>query len=123
MDTAKEIRDELRGPARQLRDEIPDVFRAYGELARAATAEGELSSATKEFAALAIALIKQCDGCIVAHLRNLVRLGATRRQVAELCGVAVLMDGGPATVWGPRALAAYDELVGERSVGGSSENK
>ncbi len=123
MDSAKETQEKLRGPARALRDEIPDVFRAYGELSRAAMADGELSDLTKEFAALAIAIVKQCDGCIVAHVRNLVRLGATRHQVAELCGVAIMMDGGPGTVWGPRSLAAYDELVAERSTDGSSLNK
>jgi AhpD family alkylhydroperoxidase len=124
MDSAKETREKLRGPARELRNEIPDVLKAFGELARAATADGELDTRTKEFAALAIAISKQCDGCVVAHLRNLVRLGATKRQVAEICGVAILMDGGPGTVWGPRALAAYDEIVAERSeVSGPSENK
>jgi alkylhydroperoxidase/carboxymuconolactone decarboxylase family protein YurZ len=56
-------------------------------------------------------------------VRNLVRLGATRRQISELCGVAIMMDGGPGTVWGPRALAIYDELHLERSSGGSSEKR
>ncbi len=70
-------------------------------------------------AALAIAITRECDGCIVAHVRNLVRLGATRHAVAELIGVAILMNGGPGMVWGPRALAAFDQVVAETASSGS----
>jgi hypothetical protein len=28
-------------------------------------------------------------------------------------GVVVMMNGGPGTVWGPRALAAYQEFSSE----------
>jgi hypothetical protein len=28
-------------------------------------------------------------------------------------GVVILMNGGPGTVWGPRALAAYREFAGD----------
>jgi AhpD family alkylhydroperoxidase len=115
MERAREIRDELRAPSISLHEEIPAVMSAYAHLASAAVADGALSRHVKEFAALAIAISKECDGCIVAHLRNLVRLGATRTQVAELIGVAIAMNGGPGTVWGPRALAAYDELSAEHA--------
>jgi AhpD family alkylhydroperoxidase len=88
---------------------------AYAHLAKSATTPGDLSAATKELAALAIAITKECDGCIVAHVRNVVRLGVTRHEVAELIGVAIMMNGGPGTVWGPRALAAYDEVIAARA--------
>ena len=39
------------------------------------------------------------------------RHGATADVVAEAIGVAILMNGGPATVWGPRAFAAFREFV------------
>jgi hypothetical protein len=38
--------------------------------------------------------------------------------VAEAMGVAILMNGGPGTVWGPRAFAAFEEFAasaGERA--------
>ena len=120
MDKVQEIREELRAPALELRAEIPDVMRAYAQLSRAAFAEGELSQLTKELVALAIAITRECDGCIVAHCRNLVRLGATRRQISELAGVAIVMNGGPGTVWGPRALSAFDQFVSDS---GSDEKK
>ena len=37
--------------------------------------------------------------------------GATRAEVAEALGVALLMDGGTATVYGPRAMVAFDEFA------------
>jgi AhpD family alkylhydroperoxidase len=113
MDSATQTRDRLRAQALELREEIPEVYRAFAELSRASMGDGELPALTKEMAALAISIVKECDGCVIAHARALVRLGATRRQVSELIAVTIMMDGGPATVWGPRALAAYDELVAE----------
>jgi AhpD family alkylhydroperoxidase len=115
VDTAKNIRDELREPTKSLRDEIPEVFSGYAALSAAAFGDGRLSQLTKEYAALAIAITRECDGCIVAHARNLVRLGAPRGEVAELIGVAIAMNGGPGTVWGPRAFRVYDELAAERA--------
>jgi len=44
--------------------------------------------------------------------RAAVRAGVTREQVAETAGVVIMMNGGPGTVWGPRALRAFDEAKG-----------
>jgi AhpD family alkylhydroperoxidase len=115
MEHIHEIRDELRQPALDLREEIPDVLRAYAELSRAAMVEGSLTTAAKELIALAIAITRECDGCIGAHARRCAGVGATRQQVAEMIGVAIMMNGGPGTVWGPRALRSFDEAVLERS--------
>jgi alkylhydroperoxidase/carboxymuconolactone decarboxylase family protein YurZ len=54
---------------------------------------------------------RECDGCIASHARAAARRGATSQEVAEAMGVAILMNGGPATVWGPRAYAAYEEFA------------
>lgn len=115
MEHADHIREELRGPALSLRREIPEVMRAFGEMSRAAMSDGALSEKTKELIALAIAMTRECDGCIVAHARNLVRVGATRDEIAEVAGVVIVMNGGPGTVWGPRALAAFDQITTSRS--------
>jgi len=105
------VLEDLRAPTRSLRDAIPDTWRAYATLHRAALEDGALDAATKEVLALAIAVVKQCDGCIAHHARAAARKGATPQQVAEALGVAVLMDGGSATVHGPRAWEAYQEFA------------
>ena len=111
MDSARKIQDDLRLPARALREDIPDVMKGFAELSVAAMKDGALSARTKELMALAIAISKQCDGCIAAHARGAVRTGASEAEVAEAIGVAILMNGGPGTVYGPRALAAFHEFA------------
>jgi AhpD family alkylhydroperoxidase len=113
VQNSHDVRAELREPALALRSLIPDVLRGYAELSRAAMAPGELDAATKELLALVIAITRECDGCIVSHTRSAVRAGATRQGVAEAVGVAIMMNGGPGTVWGPRALRSYDEAVAD----------
>jgi AhpD family alkylhydroperoxidase len=110
MDTYHQLQEDLRGPYRALREAIPDVMSAYRGLSGAAMADGALSGKTKELIALAVSITRECDGCIVAHARGLARRGATTAEVAEAIGVAISLNGGPATVWGPRALAAFQEF-------------
>lgn len=111
----KDVQDELRGPARALRERIPGVYQAYSSLHTAAMAAGTLDLATKELIALAVAVTKQCDGCIASHARGAARRGATADQVAEAIGVAVLLNGGPGTVYGPRAFDAFLEFAADGS--------
>ncbi|HEU0171614.1 MAG TPA: carboxymuconolactone decarboxylase family protein, partial [Acidimicrobiales bacterium] len=82
----------------------------FGQLHAAAVADGALTAKVKELMALAIAVVKQCDGCIAYHAKAAARAGATPGEVAELLGVALLMDGGTASVYAPRAWEAYNEF-------------
>ncbi|HUF84661.1 MAG TPA: carboxymuconolactone decarboxylase family protein [Acidimicrobiia bacterium] len=101
---------ELSEPTQSLRDAAPETWAGFADLHRAAVADGELSARIKELMALAIAVVKQCDGCIAYHAKAAARRGATPGEVAEAIGVALLMDGGPATMYGPRAWNAYREF-------------
>jgi AhpD family alkylhydroperoxidase len=110
MGSAKEVLDELRVPTRELRKVAPDAWAGFGQMHDAAMADGALSPRIKELMALVIAVVKQCDGCIASHARAAALHGATPEEVAEALSVALLMDGGTATVYGPRAWAAYQEF-------------
>ena len=105
----KAVLDELAPLGRDLRRAIPDVYKGFSELHGAALADGALSTGVKELMALTIAVVERCDGCIASHARGAVKAGATREQAAEAIGVAYLMAGGPATVYGPRAYSAFCE--------------
>jgi len=72
-------------------------------------ADGALPLKVKELIALTLSIGSQCDGCIAAHARSASRAGATKAEVAEAIGVTFLMQGGPATVYGPRAYDAFCE--------------
>ena len=106
-----EVLGELRQPARDLRELIPDVVSSYATMQRAAMTDGALSSGVKELIALAIAVTKECDGCIAAHAKGAARRNVKEEELAEALGVAILLNGGPATVWAPRALAAFREVA------------
>ena len=74
-----------------------------------------MDAKTKELIALALSVGKECDGCIAAHAHGAAGKGATLEEVAETIGVAILMNGGPATVYGPRAFAAFQEFHDRRA--------
>lgn len=92
---------------------IPEVFKGTA-LHNAAFTEGVLDTRTKELIALAIAVSTECDGCIAAHAHGAVRHGASLEEAAEAIGVTILMNGGPATIYGPRVFAAFSEFYAER---------
>jgi AhpD family alkylhydroperoxidase len=115
VSTAREIHDELKVSGRRLRAAIPGVYAGYAALHGAAMGDGALPARVKELIALAIAASKECDGCVAAHARSAARQGVTAAEVAEAMGVVILMNGGPGTVWGPRALAAFEEFAGQVS--------
>ena len=107
-------KDVLReiGPLHQeLRRAIPEVYKGFGELSKAAFADGALDRKTKELIALAIAVVEGCDGCIASHGQAAARAGATPQEAAEAIGVTFLMSGGPATIHGARAFDAFCEFV------------
>jgi AhpD family alkylhydroperoxidase len=111
MEHFHQVQADLREPYRELSEAIPDVIAGYGALHTAAMAEGALSMRMKELIALAISITRECDGCIAAHARGAARRGATVAEVTEMIGVTISMNGGPGTVWGPRALAAFHEFA------------
>ncbi len=106
----KEITASLSKNIGELRKEIPDIAKGFSALATAATADGVLDKKTKELIALAIGVSSRCDGCIGFHIKALIELGATRKEVAETLGMCMYMGGGPVFMYAADALAAFDEF-------------
>ena len=111
-----EVIEALKGPTRELYGASTDVWKGFGAMHKAAVADGALPAKVKELMALSIAVVKQCDGCIAYHAKAAAQKGATSEEVAEALGVALLMDGGTASVYGPRAWDAFQELSGRDAV-------
>ncbi|MGZ8287929.1 MAG: carboxymuconolactone decarboxylase family protein [Telluria sp.] len=93
-----------------LRNDLPDVMKGFGDLARAATRDGALSKKTKELIALALGVAAHCDSCIGFHVQALVKMGATKAELEEALGMAIYMGGGPSAMYAANALAAFDEF-------------
>jgi AhpD family alkylhydroperoxidase len=106
-----EVLDTLNPQHRALRKMIPDVYRGFGELSKAALAPGALDTKFKELIALTIGVVHGCDGCIASHAQGAARAGATKEEAAEAIGVSILMMGGPATIYGARAYDAFCEFA------------
>ena len=52
----------------------------------------------------------RCDGCIAFHVHDSLDAGATTAEISETIGVAVMMGGGPALVYGCEALEAVEQF-------------
>lgn len=88
----------------------PDVMNAFGALCKAGTADGALDGKTKELIALAIGVAARCDGCIAFHTHDAMKAGATREEITDALGVAVLMGGGPSVMYATHVIEAMDEF-------------
>lgn len=106
-----DIVQDLRQPTRDLRDLIPETWAGFAQLHKHAVADGALAGAVKELIAIAIAVADGCDGCIAYHTRAAARKGVTEAELAEALGVTLLMVGGPASIYAPRALESFREFA------------
>ena len=107
-----EYHKHLNGLLGQMSKEMPGTMSGFVELHKQAVADGVLSAKIKELIALGIAICVRCDGCIAYHVHDALHAGATRPEIVETIGVAILMGGGPATVYGAEAyeaLAQFEE--------------
>lgn len=95
----------------QMNREAPAAIAAFNQLHGATTKPGALSSSTKELIALAIGINVRCDGCVAYHVHDAVAAGASREEVIETIGVAIMMGGGPSVVYGVEALEALNQFV------------
>ena len=89
---------------------LPETMQAFGKMGAAAKSGGALDLKTRELVALGVAISTRCDHCIGYHARNLVRLEASRDEVAEVLAMVAYMGGGPAINFGSKALQAFDQF-------------
>jgi AhpD family alkylhydroperoxidase len=94
----------------KIKSAAPSLLSAFGTFHQAIMKEGTLSVREKELIALGIGLADRCLPCINLHVQGCLKAGATREQILEAAGVAVLMQGGPAFTHLPEVLAALEHL-------------
>ena len=56
---------------------------------------GALDRKEKERIALGMALTQQCHYCIALHVRACKQAGVTLEEIMEVCGIGIMMGGGP----------------------------
>jgi AhpD family alkylhydroperoxidase len=83
---------------------VPEAFKGFVQLDRAAFADGALSRKHKELMAVAVALTTQCPYCIGLHAAAARKAGATEQELAEATMVAAAIRAGGAMTHGTHTL-------------------
>jgi AhpD family alkylhydroperoxidase len=94
----------------------PDIVRGYRTLTESGKKSDVLGAKTRELIALAVAVVVQCDGCIVVHTDAALKNGATQEEILEALSVAIAVKAGSALIFSTRALDAVKaktKLAGE----------
>ena len=95
----REILNELRSGTSEWSKVHPECMPAFTELTKAAMKPGALDVKTKELIVAAIGLTVRCEYCIVYHVYEALKAGATRQELIETACVTNLMGGGPAVTY------------------------
>lgn len=107
MKNFPEITKATSAGLRELRKDVPEALAGFSQLTREAMKDGVLDKKTKEFIAMALGVAARCDACLGFHAEALVKLGATRAELAEVLAVAVQMGGGPSLMYAGEAMTAF----------------
>jgi AhpD family alkylhydroperoxidase len=113
-----EYRQQLLATIGEMAKISPETVRGYGELSNSGAKTGHLDAKTRELIALAVAVTRQCDGCITVHTDAAVKHGATREEIMEALGVAIVVNAGAALVYSARVMDAFtDRTVEQKGTG------
>ena len=93
----------------------PDAAKGFGGLYQGVMKPGTLSVREKELVAVGIGMAIRCEPCVYIHAEKALKAGATREQIMETAGVAVMMQGGPTYTYLPVVVEALDALQPEES--------
>ncbi len=110
MTTHKEKLGAVNGRVMELFKAEQGTMTAFKALSDAATKEGTVTSAMKETIAVALAVSKGCEDCILFHVDAAKKHGADRETLVEVLAVAIEMSGGPGVVYAAKAVEAFDSL-------------
>ena len=90
----------------------PEVIDAFKVLRKVTCNEGGvIDFKTKELIAIAVAVARKCEPCILSHLEVGIQAGVTRQEMVEAVNIAILLCGGPGYAYAAKALDWYDDLV------------
>ena len=107
----KDVLDEFQSNMPKLARALPQVVEDFTrKLMPDVLKDGALSLKHKELIALGIAIQARCDYCIVIHVKKCLEAGATKEEIAEVCGVAILMGGGLALTYSTFVAKAVEEF-------------
>ncbi len=106
----KELLIEFDKYLEKMKNDMPEITKAYTELMKAMYKEGTLKPKEKELISLGISIFARCETCIALHVKRALNAGATKEEIMSVCGVAISMGGGPALTSIPAVLKSIERL-------------
>jgi AhpD family alkylhydroperoxidase len=108
--------DEWSGRMTHAKASAPDVAKGFGGFYQTLMKDGAIGVREKELVAVGISMAVRCDACIYTHAEKALKAGATRQQIVEAAGVAVMMQGGPTYTYLPKLIEALDAIEAREPV-------
>ncbi|WLS04821.1 carboxymuconolactone decarboxylase family protein [Shinella oryzae] len=108
-DTMERLKDAQRRIG-ALAKASPELFGGFARVSKVAASAGTFSAGQKELMAVAIAVAKGCEDCILYHVDAALKHGAKEGELVEVLEVAIEMGGGPAVMYGAKALEIMRSL-------------
>lgn len=106
--------DEYRSGFRAFMKDNRETARAIINQSNALNSAGALSYKQKELISIAIGVHIKCKYCVVIHVYEALKAGATREEIIEAGLVAVSMGGGPVlTYFSTLLLQSIEEFAPE----------
>jgi AhpD family alkylhydroperoxidase len=106
----REFLAKFKNDMEKMKAQANPMMSGFAGLFSKTMAEGVLTVKEKELVAIGIAVAKQCEPCIKLHVQKCLNAGASRQEILEASGVAVMMGGGPAYTHIPMVIETIDEL-------------
>lgn len=99
---------QVNAAVKQISAANPDIVGAYAAFARANAQSKHLDAKMRELIALGVAITLRCDGCINAHTDAAVKAGASKEEVIDALGVAIMVNAGAAMGYSARTIDAFE---------------
>ena len=95
-DSSKKVLEHAHRGIQLLAEYDPKLMGKIQSFMAEAMKPGALSKRQKELISLGMAITQQCHYCIALHVRSCKAAGVSIDEIIEVCGLAVMMGGGPA---------------------------
>ena len=110
MSEAKNFYATIPAKMENMNSHIPSIPTGFGGMFAKLMGEGSISVMQKELIALGIGVAQRCSPCIRMHVKKCLEAGATKDQILEAAGVAVMMGGGPTFMYTHEVIDALEAL-------------
>lgn len=106
----KEERVENNEMSKELYKACPEMMDSFMNLHAEYAKESTITIKEKEMVSIGISITIKCIPCMLAHITSFKKVGGTREELVDVIKACILMNGGPGTAYGAKALKMYDEL-------------